>query len=65
MRENEFLLSDCCVKCPHFDEFSRTCTHDLRQVIIQEIADESKSACPVFPRVRAQSMQELERKLSP
>ncbi|WP_254822918.1 hypothetical protein [Haloglomus halophilum] len=65
MRENEFHLSDCCVKCPHFDEFRRTCTHNLRQAIIQEMADESRPACPVFPGVRAQSMQELERKLSP
>lgn len=65
MRESEFHPSDCCVKCPHFDKFRRTCTHDLRQAIIQEMADEREAPCPVFSRVRARSMAELERKLSP
>lgn len=65
MDERELNLSDCCTKCPHFDEFNRSCTHELKQTIIKEIAEESSSTCPIFPRVRTQSMQELERKLSP
>lgn len=65
MRESEFHLSDCCVKCPHFDEFRQTCTHNQRQVIIQEMAGEDTSACPIFSQIRAQSMQELEQHLSP
>lgn len=64
MDENEVELSDCCTKCPYFDEFQRTCTHDLRQVIRMEMATESDASCPVFPRIRARSMQELERQLS-
>jgi len=65
MLSKEFHPSDCCVKCPYYDEFGQTCTHNLSQVIIHEMADKNRSTCPVFSRIRAQSMQELERQVSP
>lgn len=64
MRGNSFHPSDCCAQCPHFNKFDRACTHSLSQAIMQELADESTSNCPVFPRVRAQSMQDLEQQLT-
>lgn len=65
MLADRLQMAECCTQCPYFDKFHRSCTHDLRQVIIQERTDESTIRCPVFSRVRAKSMHELERQLSP
>lgn len=65
MTEEQFHLSECCVKCPHFDEFNRVCTHTLRQTIIKELTNETSANCSVYSEVRAQSMRDLEQELAP
>ncbi|RLM88573.1 hypothetical protein D3D02_11260 [Halobellus sp. Atlit-38R] len=63
MADEQFHPSECCVKCPHFDEFGRACTHSLRQAIIKELTDGTSTNCPIYSEVRAQSMRDLEQQL--
>lgn len=50
---------DDCTKCPYLDQFHGTCNHELRQTIIHDLRD-AGDECPIYPRVRAEAMRELE-----
>lgn len=53
-------VTEACTHCPHFDEFHGSCTHELRQSVIQEISSSENETCPVFPKIYAEAMQSLE-----
>lgn len=52
-------VPESCTRCPYLDHFHSTCSHPLRQSLIQEFADEHDD-CPVFSEVRAEAMRDLE-----
>lgn len=53
-------VTESCTHCPHFDKFHSSCTHELRQSLIQEISSGEDKTCPLFPRIHAEAMQSLE-----
>lgn len=40
-----------CPVCPYLDEFHSTCSHPMRQMVIQEIA-ENDGPCAVYPEIQ-------------
>jgi hypothetical protein len=49
----------CCGYCPHRQNFSAACDHELRQSLLSELATGSEKGCPVFDDWRAQEMSRL------
>ncbi|MGQ4555560.1 hypothetical protein [Halobellus sp. GM3] len=48
---------ECCATCPHRNSFKASCTHELRQAVVQEV-DEAEP-CPVYQDEKTDAMREL------
>ncbi|WP_311172907.1 hypothetical protein [Halobellus ordinarius] len=57
MVATDLTFPECCATCPHRNSFTASCTHDLRQVVIQEA--NSAEPCPVYVTERADAMRQL------
>ncbi len=61
MSASSMLYPECCQYCPHLQTIQGSCGHELRQSLIQGLAEGEKldSPCPVFDQWHAEKMQEL------
>lgn len=53
-------VTESCTHCPHFDTFHGSCGHEMRQSVIRELATKDDETCPIFSKVHAEAMQDLE-----
>jgi len=56
-QETDRNFPACCTSCPHLEQVTASCTHELRQSLIREI--DTKHTCPVYSDVKTRSMSSL------
>lgn len=47
----------CCVYCPHLQRVTASCTHELRQSLLDELT--TARPCPVYSREKTEAMRRL------
>jgi hypothetical protein len=47
----------CCACCPHLRRVKASCTHELRQSLVQELT--TNQSCPVYSQAKTNAMQQL------
>lgn len=57
-------VSESCTRCPHLDEFHGNCSHELHQIVLEELAASEEVRCPLYSDIRTDAMLELEEKLA-
>lgn len=51
----------CCAHCPYLRPVEASCTHELRQALIQEVTE--GATCSVYAERKTATMSELSRSL--
>jgi len=53
----DLAFPNCCACCPYLQAFKASCTHDLRQSLVQDLS--RNQSCPVYSREKTTAMQRL------
>jgi hypothetical protein len=63
MASSRTSFPECCRYCPHHAEFTGSCTHELRQTLIEVFAytEPQGQSCPVYAEWHGKEMVELAR----
>lgn len=64
MPSDDNTFPECCSYCPHRQDFSANCDHELSQALVAELSSEPDRSCPVFDDWRTEEMLQLEDDLS-